>query len=176
MLRLLRPRNRPPPVEIYWANDLRPLRIAIMPRPRGGDLLDGELDQLAQAGVHTLVSLLTVGEAEREGLAQEAQLCEAHGIEFRHFAVADHQTPHSVELFLRFVDGIVPTLQRHRAVAVHCYAGIGRSALTAGTLLLRAGVPPRRIFPALSRARGMNVPETTEQALWFRALADAPPS
>ena len=173
MLRLLKSRNRPPPVEIYWADDLRPVRIAIMPRPRGGEHLDGELRQLAAAGVHTLVSLLTTGEAEREGLADEGTLCAKHGIAFRHFAVADHQTPHSVELFLEFGDSIVPTLQRHHGVAVHCYAGIGRSALTAGTLLLRAGVPRARIFPALSKGRGMNVPETTEQALWFRALADA---
>ena len=35
----------------YWVDTGNPLRLAIVPRPRGGDWLEDELDQMKRAGV-----------------------------------------------------------------------------------------------------------------------------
>jgi len=45
--------------EIYWIDGTWPGRLAIMPRPRGGDWLEDELRDCRRQGVVTLVSLLT---------------------------------------------------------------------------------------------------------------------
>jgi hypothetical protein len=69
----------------YWVETGNQLRVAIVPRPRGGDWLEDELDQMKQAGVDVLVSMLQVNEAAELGLSSEAELCEAKGIVFRSF-------------------------------------------------------------------------------------------
>ena len=69
----------------YWVDTGNPLRLAIVPRPRGGDWLEDELDQMKRAGIDVLVSMLQVDEAAELGLSSEAELCEAKGIVFRSF-------------------------------------------------------------------------------------------
>ena len=57
----------------YWVDTGNPLRLAIVPRPRGGDWLEDELDQMKRAGVDVLVSMLQVDEAVELGLSSEAE-------------------------------------------------------------------------------------------------------
>ena len=47
--------------EIYWIDLPGPGRLAIMPRPRGDDWLEGEIESLKGVGVQSLVSMLTAG-------------------------------------------------------------------------------------------------------------------
>jgi hypothetical protein len=150
---------------------IEPLQLAIMPRLRGGGDLDAELRRLAADGMLHLVSLLEYEEMQDVGLAQESELCDRHGIRFHRYPIRDHGTPEDMDDFVRFVDTLVGPARSGEAIGIHCMAGIGRSGLTAGCLMLRCGQPLRGIFPQLSRARGLGVPETTEQALWFREFA-----
>jgi hypothetical protein len=62
-------------------------RLAILPRPRGGDWLEDEVRGRRAAGVDVIVSLLTSDEVTNLDLAQERCLCQAHG---RFLAVPDH--------------------------------------------------------------------------------------
>ena len=54
--------------------------------------------------------------------------------------------------------------RRGEAIAVHCYAGIGRSALLLACILVSLGVEAEAAWAAISRARGFDVPETAGAA------------
>ena len=46
----------------YWIDTRADGRIAILPRPRGGDWLDDEVRDWSRAGLNIVVSLLTSDE------------------------------------------------------------------------------------------------------------------
>jgi hypothetical protein len=82
-------------VEINWNDGAWPGRLAIMPRPRGGDWLEDELRDSRRQGVDTLVSLLTPEETGELDLADEPVLCERGGIDFFSHPVPDRGLPAS---------------------------------------------------------------------------------
>ena len=155
----------------YWVETGNPLRLAIVPRPRGGDWLEDELDQMKRAGVDVLVSLLQVQEAAELGLSSEAELCEARGIVFRSFPVPDRETPPSTASFSRFVEDLRAEAHAGRSVAVHCRASIGRSSLLLAALLTAEGFAPDDAFRRLTMARGLQVPDTADQVRWVERFA-----
>ena len=57
-------------------------------------------------------------------------------------------------------------LRGGKAVAIHCRAGIGRSALVAACILVRLGVATTDAFRAIGQARHCPVPDTPEQIDW----------
>jgi hypothetical protein len=87
----------------FWVETGNSARLAIVPRPRGGDWLEDEVRQMKLAGVDVLVSMLPADEAIERGLAAEAQLCESAGIIFRSFPIPDRQTPSSTAAFAKVV-------------------------------------------------------------------------
>ena len=75
--------------DIYWIDQIAPHRLAIMPRPRGGDWLEDEIQSLRLEGVDVLVSLLTEAEARELELDSEAELCRTSGIDYISFPIRD---------------------------------------------------------------------------------------
>src|ERR1700743_3176736 len=57
-----------PQMKPYWINPGANGRLAIVPRPRGGDWLADDLHALRREGIDILVSLLTPSEVEELGL------------------------------------------------------------------------------------------------------------
>jgi len=57
-----------------------PGRLAIMPRPRGGDCLDEEVRAWREQGIQLVLSALTKDEIEELQLGAERARCEANGI------------------------------------------------------------------------------------------------
>jgi protein-tyrosine phosphatase len=166
------------PADIYWIRDIEPMRLALMPRPRGGDWLQDEVANWKAAGINLVLSLLQDYEVTELGLLAESTECATQGIEYRSFPINDRGTPESLHQFIALVDELITRLRDGVAIAVHCRAGIGRSGITAGALLLRLGVPADQIFPMVSRARGLAVPDTQSQVNWFAGLTkslSAPP-
>jgi protein-tyrosine phosphatase len=53
-----------------------------------------------------------------------------------------------------------------RKVGIHCRMGIGRSGLVAACVMAWLGVPRDQLFPMLSKARRLEVPDTPEQVRW----------
>jgi protein-tyrosine phosphatase len=157
----------------FWVETGDQLRLAIVPRPRGGDWLEDELDQMKRAGVDVLVSMLPLDEAAELGLSSEAELCEARGIDFRSFPIPDRETPPSTELFSRFVEDLRAEAHAGRSVAVHCRASIGRSSLLLAALLTAEGFAPHDAFRRLTLARGLRVPDTSDQVRWVERFAEA---
>ena len=157
--------------EIYWVERPGPARVAIMPRPRGGDWLEDEVRSLREEGVDVLVSLLEPLEVEELDLAREAELAVAAGIEFLSHPIPDHSAPDSSEATVSFVRDLERRLRGGKSIAVHCRAGIGRSATIAAAVLLAHGVPLAETLNLLGEARGFPVPETPEQHQWLEEFA-----
>jgi len=143
-----------------------------MPRPRAGDWLGDELKSLRSLGVDTVVSLLTDDEITELDLRQERAFCEEIGMTFISYPITDRDVPTSIDDFLTFTDQLFDCLCNDRAVAIHCRMGIGRSSLVAACLLVKSGLSVAGAFDSISRARGIDVPDTNDQFEWVASLAD----
>ena len=160
---------------VHWLSQPEYPALGIMPRPFGGALLEEEIARLKQQGVDVLVSLLTPEETEEEELQQEADLCAQNGIEFISFPIPDRAVPPRDGTFTRFLHGLLERLAEGKRVAVHCWAGIGRSGLVAACLLVAHKVPLAAAVRAVSLARGWPIPDTEEQLEWAAEFAASYP-
>lgn len=158
--------------ELFWIPTAFPGRLAMAPRPRGGDWLDDEIAGWERAGVTMIVSLLTPDEAAELDLEDEATTSAAHGISFRSLPVPDRDVPASRAEFRGLVEEIAHELQAGRRVAVHCRQGIGRAGLVAGGVLIASGIAPSAAVATLSTVRGRPVPETPAQRRWLDEFAN----
>ena len=157
--------------DIYAIREFDGISLSIMPRPRAGDWLEDEVAAWQRAGLNTVVSLLESLEISELGLGNEPSLCANCGMEFRSFPIADRGVPASLVSFDSFISPLAQELRDGVSIGVHCRAGIGRSALVAACILVRAGIPYPLVFPAISRARRLTVPDTEQQELWVRTFA-----
>jgi protein-tyrosine phosphatase len=158
-------------IELYWIEGPWPGRLAITPRPRGGEWLEDEARLWRQAGLEIIVSLLTPDEVAEFDLGREEALCQSFGIRFISFPVPDRGTPGSGEEFLNLVGVLLRALNEGKIVAAHCRQGVGRSALLAACLLVAAGEETESAFRQIGEARGCAVPDTEEQKKWVKELA-----
>jgi len=146
-------------------------QLAIVPRPRGGEWLDDEVRVLRDAGFDTLLSLLTNEESKELGVSSEAQATAKYGMEFLSFPIPDLGVPDSTPAIREFLSHVLDDLRAGKNVAIHCRQGIGRSGLIAASLLVVAGIDPLVALRTVSAARGLNVPETSEQRDWVMELS-----
>ena len=128
--------------ELFWIEGPWPGRLAIMPRPRGGDWLEEEIQAWRQAGIDIIVSLLTPDEYAELNLVEEGNLCRTNGIEFMSFPIIDRTVPTSMDEFFGLATALVGKLANGKNVAVHCRQGIGRAGLLAICLLISSGIEP----------------------------------
>jgi len=152
--------------ELYWVTGPWSGRLAIMPRPRGGDWLEVEIQAWRQSAIDVILSLLTSDEVTDLGLADEADLSQANGIQFVSFPIADRGVPLSRVTFLDLVTKLAERLAVGKNIALHCRQGIGRSALVAICLLVLSGMELEAAIQQVGAARGCPVPETPEQRRW----------
>lgn len=156
---------------VYWVPGPWRGRLAIVPRPRGGDWLGDETWAWREAGIDMVVSLLEPEEEAQLLLNGESTAASASGIEFRPFPIPDRGVPPSHASVAELVNGIVDALERGRNVAVHCRQGIGRSAVIVGAVLVTAGEAPQSALRTIYESRGVEVPETDEQRRWLKDFA-----
>jgi protein-tyrosine phosphatase len=159
--------------ELYMVPGPWPGRLAILPRPRGGDWLADEIESWRRASINVVVSLLTPDEAADLGLTDEPTASRAGGIEFMSFPIPDRGVPDSTAAAVNLFAALGDSLAHGKTVAVHCRQGIGRSALVAAGLLTRSGVDAETAIRCVAAARGLPVPETDEQREWIAAFARA---
>ncbi len=156
---------------LYWIDGSWPGKLAIVPRPRGGDWLEDEVQAWRQAGLDVMVSLLTREENADLDLAQEEVLSQARGIQFIGFPIPDRSVPLSRRVTLELLKKLHQLLVKGKNVGLHCRQGIGRSAVVAAGLLIVLGMEPEVAFQQISAARGCPIPETDEQRKWVIAFA-----
>lgn len=158
--------------QLYWVEGSWPGRLAISPRPRGGEWLEDEIRAWSQSGIDVVVSLLTCDEMKDLDLNEEAELCRAHSISFISFPIDDLSVPASRSEALSLVSAIERLLVEGHRIVIHCRGGIGRSGLLAASLLVSSGIEPEAALRQVSDARGFSVPETAQQIQWVRDFAD----
>ena len=157
---------------VYWIEGPWPGRLAIVPRPRGGDWLEEEIRFWQEAGVNVVISLLTRDESAELGLNQEELLCRAQGIQFYAYPIQDRGVPASRKATADLVRNLETALRAGKSVAVHCRQGIGRSSLIAALLLVSEGIDSEFAIARISQKRGRTVPDTIEQSNWIKSLED----
>lgn len=156
------------PIEGPW-----PGKLAILPRPRGGDWLQDELLAWRQDGIDVVVSALTPEEAETMDLALEETSASEAGMEFLRFPIADRDVPESFAASRKFFETLEKLLNQGRHVGVHCRQGIGRSSLIAATLLILGGVSRDQAWERIEASRGCPVPDTPAQKDWVNRFAQS---
>lgn len=158
--------------KVFWLEQPTHPRLGIMPCPLGGDWLENEVASLKRQGTDVLVSMLTDEEAQELDLQDEPDSCARHAIEFVSFPVPDREVPAHYDKFVSFVKLLLNRLAEGRRIAIHCFAGIGRSGLAASCLLVAQGMSPDEAIRVLSSARGFSIPDTDEQANWIADFAE----
>lgn len=157
--------------ELYWIEGPWRGRLAIMPRPRGGDWLEDEIASWQRTGIATIVSALTAEESAELDLAREKELSEKMGIDFISFSIADRGVPSSEKAALELVRRLERSLTLGEKVAIHCRQGVGRAALLAACVLAASGVDSALAFERIALARGCAVPDTSAQRTWVIRFA-----
>lgn len=154
----------------FWIETGSPLKLAIVPRPDGGQWLKEDIRQLKTEGIDILVSLLTPEETRELELEREGALCSIAGISFVNFPMPEQQVPPSRLSFLTFAQMLHRRATEGLSIGVHCRECIGRSSLLLATVLRLEGLSAKDAFDRISAARGIRVPGTAEQARWVAAL------
>jgi protein-tyrosine phosphatase len=156
--------------ELYWI-PIESGRLAIMARPRSGDWLSDEIAGWRKDGVDVAVSLLEPHEARELELDAEATECANARIEFVSFPIQDRGVPLSVPETRALIELLAGKLKTGASIAIHCRAGIGRSALIAACTLTKLGMAPKDALRLIGKARRLTVPDTEEQARWVETFA-----
>ena len=155
---------------LHWIEGPWLGRLAIAPRPRGGDWLTDEMRAWHNAGVDVVVSALTVEEEQELDLGAEADDCRAEGMTFVSFPIPDRGTPDSRSVAETELRRWERELAEGHSIAIHCRQGVGRSALLAASLLAIAGLPTEDAWRRIRTARRAPVPDTREQEAWVEEL------
>jgi protein-tyrosine phosphatase len=156
--------------EIYWVDAGLRGHLAIMARPRAGDWLHDEIRRWSAERIDVVVSLLEPAEVTELELESEDDVCRRAGIEFVTFPIPDRGVPSSPQGIVALTQLLVGRINEGKAVAIHCRAGIGRSALIAACVLVCYGIDASKTFGIISTARGLRVPDTEEQISWLQAF------
>jgi protein-tyrosine phosphatase len=156
---------------IYWIDASGPARLAVLERPPGRERLEAALQGWRAAGIDVVVSLLTSGERSELGLSSEEQLCEANGLQFINFPIHDYGVPGSQAETLQFVVNLDDIWRSGKSIGLHCYASLGRAPLIAACLLMFEGQNASDAFALVGAARGVKIPQTSEQAEWGTNVA-----
>ncbi len=156
--------------KIYWLNTFDNFsRIGIMARPRSGEWLGDEIQNLKRQNVGILVSLLEKNEIVELGLENEEQICSDCQIEFINFPIRDRSIPKNSQEVDRIIDYLSTCLKDGITVVVHCRMGIGRSSIIASSILMSDKRNVDELLESISSIRGLKVPDTDEQVKWLRS-------
>lgn len=150
---------------LYWIRGFADGHLAIMPAPQP-EGLERAILYWKDEGVDIVVSLLE--RAEIPGLVEaEGALCDEIGLEFLWFPIRDGSVPVSASIFGGLVTKLGDAIATGKAVAIHCRAGIGRSALVAAGVLNYLHVNASDALDMIAEARSVEVPQTEEQRQWI---------
>ena len=150
---------------LYWIRGFTEGHLAIMPAPQA-EGLERAILYWKEEGVDIVVSLLEW--AEVPGLVEaESGLCEEIGLEFIWFPIRDGSVPPSASAFDALIAKLGDAVAMGKSVAIHCRAGVGRSALVASGVLNYLHIDAGAALDMVAEARKVEVPQTEEQRQWI---------
>jgi protein-tyrosine phosphatase len=153
--------------ELYWLDESWPGKVAVGPRPRGGEWLKDDVSSWRREQIDGVLSLLTPDEERDMDLRDEAGTVRAQGMSFTSFPIPDLQVPKSESKLAEVLESVTRDLFAGKNILIHCRQGIGRSGLVAACLLVKKGMSPGAAIDLVSGARGLPIPETAEQRDWI---------
>jgi protein-tyrosine phosphatase len=159
--------------ELFLIEGSWPGKLAVGPRPRGGEWLQDDIAGWRREGIEAVLSLLTPEEERDLDLGEEASEVRSQKMEFISFPIPDRQIPQSEARWTDVLERVDQALSNGVSVFVHFRQGIGRSGLLAACLLVKRGMTPGAAIESVSAARGVNVPETAAQRDWIDHYAVA---
>jgi len=142
--------------------------VSVVSRPLGDELLVSEVEEIKQAGVTTLVSMLDHDELPILGLLDEELVAPFMGLSFFHLPTPDQLPPARDEATLALTGDLAHRARTGGHVAVHCRAGHGRSPAFACAVLVQAGRSADDAMHDVTRVRGRRVPQHQAQRDWIR--------
>lgn len=154
-----------PVLPLYWIKGFSDGHLAIMPAPQPHRLKDAVLFW-KEEGVDIIVCLLELGEIPGY-IETEGELCEAVGLEFFWFPIRDGSVPVSATTFDGLIARLGNALAMGKSAAIHCRAGIGRSAIVAVGVLNYLHIAAEAALDMVADARMLEVPQTEEQRQWI---------
>jgi protein-tyrosine phosphatase len=140
----------------FFPGDLTKLpgAIGVMSAPGRERELAADLDELAEKhGCVVLVSLVSEHELELLRIADLPERAAERGIRVIRFPIGDFSTPDSIEEVMSLTAEIVRVARRGGMVAIHCWAGLGRTGLVAACCLVARGLSSNDAVAAVRRCR-----------------------
>ncbi|HPY42230.1 MAG TPA: tyrosine-protein phosphatase, partial [Thiolinea sp.] len=128
-------------------------RLSIMAKPIAGEWLEDSIQGLKQLQIDKVISLLEPYEQYELGLSKQSEYCQSHGLEYLNFPIADRGLPSTIKA-VSLAKQLSAEIEAGKHVAIHCRAGIGRTGVMAGAVLVAAGVNPKTALQMISQARG----------------------
>lgn len=162
--------------DLYWIPGPWRGKLAVAARPRGGEWLEDEVNGWREAGLDVVVSLLETDEAAQLGLEDEPNLLESRGLRSVSFPIPDRGAPPSNEDAAKLLLDLTSALAAGQNVAIHCRQSVGRSGLLASAALMTAGAGAREAVEAVTKARGITIPETAVQMHWLNCFTSERPA
>jgi len=140
--------------------------LSVMAKPVSGEWIEDEFFGLKRIGIDKVICLLERWEQIEVGLELEEQLCLKNEIEYYSFPIPDRGVPEISGANIIFQE-LYQEICMGKHIVIHCRAGIGRTGIVAGGILVKFGLTAKEAFAQISSARGVQVPDTEEQKRWL---------
>lgn len=144
-------------------------QLSIMAKPIAGEWLEDSIQGLKQLQIDKIITLLEPNEQYELGLSKQSEYCQLHDLEYLNFPIADRGLPSTMKA-VNLAKQLYAEIEAGKHIVIHCRAGIGRTGIMAGAVLVAGGVNPKTALQMISQVRGVKVPDTDEQEAWLLKL------
>jgi protein-tyrosine phosphatase len=133
--------------------------------------LESDLDAIARFGARSVITLMEAEELQLVGIDPDRFQREmtARGLTWLHAPIRNLDIPAATweERWSGLRSAMLAEFARGGRIAMHCYAGLGRTGTVAARLLIETGMKPGEAIALVRRVRPGSI-ETPQQELYLR--------